>query len=124
VLKGNDDSHRPTRGRQLGGGKSILRQIGIRISDWGTRYLAAVKKRASEFRQYRRPVGGGPSSKTCPRWASHLAQLISVRTIIRLLSLFSEMCSSRTGWKKLGQPVPERNFASDEKRGNPQQMQE
>jgi hypothetical protein len=34
------------------------------------------------------------------------------------------MWSFRTGWKKLGHPVPEWNFASDEKRGNPQQMQE
>lgn len=29
--------------------------------------------------QYLLPVGGGPSSKTCPRWASQTAQRTSTR---------------------------------------------
>src|ERR1019366_5476827 len=33
----------------------------------------------AELMQYRRPVGLGPSSKTWPRWASHLEQRTSVR---------------------------------------------
>jgi hypothetical protein len=32
------------------------------------------------------------------------------------------MFSGVNGWKKLGQPVPESNFASARKSGNPQQI--
>ena len=35
----------------------------------------------AELMQYRRPVGGGPSLKTCPRWAPQRRQVTSVRTI-------------------------------------------
>jgi hypothetical protein len=31
--------------------------------------------------------------------------------------------SAATGWKKLGQPVPELNLAADVKSGSPQQTQ-
>ena len=44
-------------------------------------YLSSSNFSDAEFRQYRSPVGRGPSSKTCPRWPSHRAQRISVRTI-------------------------------------------
>jgi len=30
------------------------------------------------------------------------------------------MCDSSKGWKKLGQPVPESNFALERKSGKPQ----
>ena len=60
-------------------------------ADQSNYFFSSVKKRDSEFKQYRNPVGAGPSSKTCPRWASHRAQLISVRTIPQLLSVISEM---------------------------------
>ena len=36
---------------------------------------------ATEFIQYRKPVGAGPSLKTCPKWASQRLQIDSVRTI-------------------------------------------
>jgi hypothetical protein len=36
---------------------------------------------AAELMQNRNPVGSGPSSNTCPKCASHLLQIASVRTI-------------------------------------------
>lgn len=44
-------------------------------------FSAGRKSSAAEFMQYRSPVGAGPSSNTCPRCASHLAQRTSARTI-------------------------------------------
>ena len=67
--------------------------------------------------QYRNPVGWGPSVKTCPRCPSHNRQLTAVRTTIRLPSGDSTTFSAAIGSQKLGQPVPESNFAADEKRG-------
>ena len=40
----------------------------------------------------------------------------------QLLSLFSATFSFDTGCQKLGQPVPESNFAFASKSGSPQQM--
>ena len=40
---------------------------------------AGTNLRDAEFRQYLRPVGAGPSGKTCPRWPSQRRQRISVR---------------------------------------------
>src|SRR5207245_1557810 len=45
----------------------------------------------AELMQYLSPVGLGPSSNTCPKWAPQLAHSTSVRRMNRLLS-----CSSRT----------------------------
>ncbi len=66
--------------------------------------------------QYRSPVGGGPSGKTCPRWASHDAHRTSVRTTTSPRSLRSLRASPAAGEWKLGHPVPESNFASESKR--------
>ena len=33
---------------------------------------------ATAFMQYRRPLGSGPSGKTCPKWASHVLQTVSI----------------------------------------------
>src|ERR1051325_3821463 len=77
----------------------------------------------TEFRQYRRPVGLGPSSNTCPRCAPQRSHRISVRTIPRELSECSATWSLSKGWKKLGQPVPELNFASLENSGSPHSRQ-
>jgi len=52
---------------------------------------------AKPFIQYRLPVGGGPSSKTWPRWELHRAQSTSVRTIPRLLSGCSTTFSGEIG---------------------------
>ena len=38
-----------------------------------------AKSSDAEFMQKRRPVGLGPSSKTCPRWAPQRLQVTSVR---------------------------------------------
>ncbi len=79
--------------------------------------------RESELTQNRRPVGGGPSGKTCPRCPEQRAQRISVRSMPRVLSGFSMMWSGSVGWKKLGQPDPEMNLASDLKSGSLQSRQ-
>ena len=44
----------------------------------------------AELMQKRRPVGRGPSSKTCPRWASHFAQ----RTSVRIMPCVASLCIS------------------------------
>jgi hypothetical protein len=43
--------------------------------------------------------------------------------MLRLMSLRVTTFSAATGWKKLGQPVPESNFAPEAKRGRLQQTQ-
>src|SRR5690606_3443245 len=68
-------------------------------------------------------VGGGPSSKTWPRWASHRLQSISIRLMRNRLSRSVLMFMSETGSQKLGQPVPDSNFVFEEKRWLPQQTQ-
>ena len=45
----------------------------------GTSWPFSTKVSDAELRQWRSPVGGGPSLKTCPRCESHRTQLISVR---------------------------------------------
>ena len=69
---------------------------------------------AAELMQYRRPVGGGPSLKTWPRWAPQRRQVTSVRTPKPgVLANEWSACSAiafpftpSTGAKKLGQPHP------------------
>ncbi len=73
--------------------------------------------------QYLRPVGGGPSEKTCPRWASHAAHLVSVRLMRKDQSSRSLIASLSAASKKLGHPVPESNFAFEENSSAPQQTQ-
>gem|GEM_PF-3041210 len=53
----------------------IRKFVSIRYS------LDAANFSDTELIQYRSPVGSGPSSKTCPKWASHRLQRISVRII-------------------------------------------
>ncbi len=52
-----------------------------RILYFGLLPFVSRNTRASEFRQYRRLVGGGPSGKTCPRCPPQRAHRISVRTM-------------------------------------------
>src|SRR5215471_6408337 len=49
-------------------------------------YIRATKCKATEFMQYRSPVGGGSFGKTWPRWASQRAQETAIRRILWLLS--------------------------------------
>ena len=73
--------------------------------------------------QKRFPPGPGPSSKTWPRWPPHDAHSTSVRTIPWLVSVLVTTLSSDAGSKKLGQPEPESNFASERKSSAPQPAQ-
>src|SRR6266478_8192160 len=61
----------------------------------GMRYC--INSVALELMQYRIPVGCGPSSKTCPRWASHRLHFTSVRRIPRLVSFSASTASSLAG---------------------------
>ncbi len=47
---------------------------------------AFSKSNTTPLIQYLKPVGGGPSSKTCPKWALQRPHCVSVRTIPWLLS--------------------------------------
>src|SRR5713101_3090662 len=61
----------------------------------GMRYC--IYSSATELTPYRIPVGCGPSSKTCPRWASHRRHFTSVRRIPRLVSVSASTSSSLAG---------------------------
>ena len=76
-----------------------------------------------ELMQYRCWVGGGPSGKTCPRWASHRLQSTSTRTIPWLWSLSRRTASSATACQKLGQPDPDSKFSVDSNKALPQHVQ-
>ena len=85
--------------------------------------VEVVNASETEFRQWRSPVGGGPSGKTWPRWLSQRAQTISVRTMPWLVSRMRRRWRSSYGAKKLGQPVPESNLALERNSGSPQNRQ-
>jgi hypothetical protein len=61
--------------------------------------------------QYRRPLGGGPSSKRWPRCESHRPHRTSIRIIPWLVSIFLTMGEFSTGSQNDGQPEPESNFS-------------
>src|SRR5947209_9588061 len=69
--------------------------------------------------QYRCPVGGGPSSNTCPRCPPQRRQWTSVRVMRKALSVEVPTASGR-GCQKLGQPVPLSYFVSEENSGRSQ----
>ncbi len=73
--------------------------------------------------QKRRPVGLGPSSKTCPRCPPHTRHSTSVLLLPKLSSRSILRFSLDTGAQKLGQPVPESNFVSEENNSFPQPAQ-
>src|SRR4051794_24473134 len=77
----------------------------------------------SELMQYRRPVGIGPSSKTCPRCPPHRLQVTSVRVMPWLLSGVSTTFSSSAGCVKLGQPQCDSNLLSEANNSAPQPAQ-
>ena len=66
--------------------------------------------------QYRRPVGGGPSGKRCPRCPPHRAQCTSVRIMKNARSMDVATAPS-SDVQKLGHPVPLSYLAEDEKSG-------
>ena len=74
-----------------------------------------MKRSAAELMQYRRPVGAGPSSNTCPRCDPLLFAMTSVRAMPWVESVFSFTVSGATGFVKLGQPVRELNLSVEAK---------
>ncbi len=81
------------------------------------------KSSEAEFMQKRSPVGWGPSGKRWPRWAPHVAQRTSVRTMPCEVSVMSSTLSGSTASQKLGQPVPESNLVSERKSSSPHTTQ-
>src|ERR1700739_3243127 len=77
---------------------------------------------ATPFMQYRRPVGGGPSLNTWPRWPPHRLHRTSVRVMPRLVSGRSSTALSMA-FQKLGHPVPLSNLVSEEYRCSAQPAQ-
>jgi hypothetical protein len=82
-----------------------------------------VKTSDTEFIQYRRPVGLGPSSNTCPRCAPHLLQVTLIRFILYVLSASSRTLFLLIGCQKLGHPVPLSNLVAELKSSCPQHTQ-
>src|SRR3989344_1754558 len=76
------------------------------------------RSKHTELMQYRFPVGVGPSSKTCPKCEPQRAHVISVLSIPNVPSRCCRVASGSAASKE-GQPVPESNFASDEKSALP-----
>src|SRR5260370_27358670 len=104
-------------------GRSNTQLLQMRLGDSSQFHAALMNRKATEFIQYRRPVGLGPSSKTCPRCASQRRQETAVRVIPKRWSPVSWIFSLASGAQKLGQPVPDSNLVSELKRAASQQMQ-
>src|SRR5712671_6007332 len=83
------------------------------LTDGSPSSPAFLKSSAAEFMQYRKCVGPGPSSNTCPRCAPHFLHITSVRFMPNVLSVSVSTFSSAIGAQKLGQPVPDSNFVSE-----------
>src|SRR5215510_11296893 len=81
-----------------------------------------MNRNATPLLHQRSPVGGGPSSNTCPWWPPQRTQRYSVRGQI---SLKSRLVVNTSGIvvKKLGQPVPLSNFIADVNSGRLQPAQ-
>src|SRR6476646_7940778 len=91
-------------------------------SDIGPRQATGVKPSASPLMQYRRPVGFGPSSNTCPRCPPHRRQCTAWRIMPSDVSLFVSTALF-SGAQKLGQPVPLSNLVVDENTSSAQPAQ-
>ena len=73
--------------------------------------------------QKRSPDGPGPSGKTWPRWAPHVAHTASVRTMPWERSCLSVTLAGSMASVKLGQPHPASYFVSEENNGSSHTMQ-
>ncbi len=58
-------------GHQVRRGERALASISTVQAQAPSGQPLGVNVNEAEFTQYRMPVGSGPSSKTCPRWAQH-----------------------------------------------------
>ena len=102
--------------------RAALENVDLAVNKGEFVFLVGTKRNANPSMQYRRLVGGGPSSKRWPRWLPQRRQCTSVRTIMKLVSL-PVSTASGSGFQKLGQPVPESNLVFDEYSGNAQPAQ-
>ena len=82
---------------------------------------SGTKLNEAELIQYRWCKGGGPSGKTCPKWAPQVPHRTSVLTMPCVSSLYSYMFTS--GYENAGHPQEDSNFCSEEKRGDPHTIQ-
>ena len=73
--------------------------------------------------QYLKPLGSGPSGKTCPWCASHVLHITSTLTVPKEVSFSYLMAFSFIGCVKLGHPVPELNLIVESNKGVSQQTQ-
>ena len=69
------------------------------------------------------PVSVGPSLKTCPRCPLHFLHKTSVLTMPWEKSFLNSTFSVFSGLSKLGHPVPESNFVSEENSSAPHPAQ-
>ena len=90
------------------------REAGSRTYESGVRRLE-VQRHAVDAVTLR-PVGGGPSGNTCPRWPPQRLQCTSVR-LMKKLSSVEVPIDPGNGAKKLGQPVPLSNLRSETNNG-------
>jgi hypothetical protein len=81
-----------------------------------------LKSREHELMQNLLPVFVGPSLNKCPKCPLHFLQITSV-LIIRWEKSFFNSTLSMLALSKLGHPVPESNFASEENNSAPQPAQ-
>ncbi len=65
--------------RRYAGHQAACASAPRRCRGFGSAWPFSVKPSETEFRQWRSPVGGGPSGNTWPRWLSQRAHTISVR---------------------------------------------
>src|SRR6266436_162171 len=84
--------------------------------------VLGMNRSATPLLHQRCPVGGGPSSNTCPWWPPQRTQWYSVRGQINLKSRLVANASGIVV-KKLGQPVPLSNFIAEVKSGRLQATQ-
>src|SRR6266487_2442380 len=84
--------------------------------------VLGMNRSATPLLHQRCPVGGGPSSNTCPWWPPQRTQCYSVRGQINLKSRLVVNASGIVV-KKLGQPVPLSNFIAEVKSGRLQPAQ-
>src|SRR3989338_1473454 len=78
---------------------------------------------AHELMQNLLPVSVGPSSNTCPRCPWHFLHTTSVRIMPWEKSFLNSIFSVFIGLSKLGHPVPESNFVSEENNSAPHPAQ-
>jgi hypothetical protein len=89
-------------------GRGVLAAAPAERADQARQEIAINPQSGAKFiaiplMQWRRCVGGGPSSNTCPRWLPQFAQWTSVRTMPRVRST-DVLTAPSIGSSKLGQP--------------------